>query len=172
MLLTIAFLASASFVATNKDKVVEEKKSVQDVAPETDLGSPYVQSMINQDRTDVKNPFDGCEEDDEICLLHQRLRAKRIKQFQNDLLKKLNMKEPPNVSKSDLPSQLAIDSLKKRYGIDRMEKLSEINSRKVKIETKELISFAKLGESICYVGFYCFKNLLNNRIMNVLKCRL
>merc|ERR1719322_99932 len=56
----------------------------------------------------------------------------------------LNMKEPPNVSKSDLPSQFTLASLKKRYGIDRLERRSQINSRKMKMESKEVISVAKL----------------------------
>lgn len=128
-LILLAPLASASFIRTN-DNALEEGNA------------------LYQKQTDVETKFDNCEENDKVCLLHQRLQTKRIKQFKTDLLKKLNMKEPPNVSMSDLPSQLTIAALKKKYEIDRLEKRSAIDSQK--IETKEVISMAKLSKLLYF----------------------
>jgi len=80
-----------------------------------------------------------CDPEDMFCKMRSVARMQRLQDFRQNLLNKLDLGSAPNISTEDLPSQITIESLKKRYGI----KDEAITDTDESLLNKELIILAK-----------------------------
>ena len=101
-------------------------------------GSCYYGNSVVHD-LDSRSDSYPCDPDDMACKMRSLARMQRIQEFRTNLLEKLDLGSAPNISTEDLPSQITIESLKKRYGIKEEEMTDQDEL------SKELIILAKQG---------------------------